>query len=469
MTRRTLLAMILGGFGLVAVAVIAKSRYSTPAIEPGVRIVYSLDLDTALDDRATDIARDLETRFLDLRVPARVTRPLAPGEIVVTAPDAVRRTEIAEMLRGDYRDTIEIHPCAPDPGELAICFRVSETSAQAIKQAALDNAVDTIRRRIDSADVDSPAVIKRGDQIVVELPELGDRTSGMRDLIARSGKLEFKVVDDGSSPGVNGRGAPFMQQLFARVGNMSRGEALAAGGKEGDPTDPLAKELGVYADVDHWRPEDQPDRPHNDYYLKAFDQRAVSLSVVEARRFGCKTDTPDAAGNVACDLAGWQVIDRYLAQLSATDRKFVVPDDHQIAYERAEPSGTQDARPYWRSYYLWRTARLTGRAIANAEGQEDPNTGRPIVLLDFSRDGARIFGDLTAEIVGQKLATMLDGTITSAPIINGPIRGGRASITMGGSDPVQQRKDRDELIHVLKAGSLPAPLREESWSRIGPP
>ena len=79
-----------------------------------------------------------------------------------------------------------------------------------------------------------------------------------------------------------------------------------------------------------------------------------------------------------------------------------------------------------------------------------------------------MFGDLTGEIVGKKLATILDDKVKSAPIINGAIRGGRASITMGGSDPVRQEQERNELVNVLKTGSLPAPLKEESASEIGP-
>src|SRR5262249_32649431 len=71
-------------------------------------------------------------------------------------------------------------------------------------------------------------------------------------------------------------------------------------------------------------------------------------------------------------------------------------------------------------------------------------------------------------IVGQKLATILDDKVKSAPIINGAIKGGRASITMGGSDADRQIKERDELVNVLRTGSLPAPLREESSAELGP-
>jgi len=38
---------------------------------------------------------------------------------------------------------------------------------------------------------------------------------------------------------------------------------------------------------------------------------------------------------------------------------------------------------------------------------------------------------------------------------------------MGGSDARQQELERDELVTVLKAGALPAPLREESVTTIG--
>jgi len=151
------------------------------------------------------------------------------------------------------------------------------------------------------------------------------------------------------------------------------------------------------------------------------------------------------------------------------DPKFKVPDDHQIGFEMIEPlPGAKERHNMWRTYYLERAVRLTGSAISDAMGSYDPNTNRPIVLLDFNRYGGRQFGDLTAQIVGMRLATILDDKVKSAPTIENAIRGGRASITMGGSDPVRMEKERDDLVAVLKTGSLPAPLREQSHSEVGP-
>ena len=284
----------------------------------------------------------------------------------------------------------------------------------------------------------------------------------------------MKIVDDCAAPGPQGctaasathDGSPYMKKLFAHVGSD----------RKGNPSEPEAVRLDVRAEVDQWRP-DEGGSTHTDYYLMAYD-REDTVPLAWAKKHGClQKESLVEAGQVRCNVTGRQIIERYLfgdkslgAQgLADTDPSFKVPDDHQLGFELIEPQpGAKDQRKFWRTYYLERAVRLTGSGISNAMGSYDPNTNRPIVLLDFNRFGGRIFGDVTAAIVGMKFATILDDKVKSAPIINGAIRGGRASITMGGSDPTTQERERDGLVSVLKTGSLPAPLREESASKVGP-
>ena len=144
-------------------------------------------------------------------------------------------------------------------------------------------------------------------------------------------------------------------------------------------------------------------------------------------------------------------------ELAHNDPSFAPPDDRALAYERIEPPPeAKDRRTYWRTYYVERAAALTGAAIADASVIHKPNLG---VMLEFDRDGAHAFGELTTRIVGKKLATVLDGTVHSAPIINGPIRGGRASITLGSRADERTAK---ELALVLRTGALPGPMIEAS-------
>jgi preprotein translocase subunit SecD len=142
-----------------------------------------------------------------------------------------------------------------------------------------------------------------------------------------------------------------------------------------------------------------------------------------------------------------------------------------MGYQRVDPDPTAtDQRVRWRTYYLEHAVRLTGSSISNASPNVDPNTNAPVVLMDFNRFGSRVFGDLTAQIVGRKLATILDDRIRNAPQINTAIRTGRAMITLGGGggDVLRQERERDDLVGVLKTGSLPAPLVEQSQQKLGP-
>ncbi|MEZ4367181.1 MAG: protein translocase subunit SecD [Kofleriaceae bacterium] len=168
-----------------------------------------------------------------------------------------------------------------------------------------------------------------------------------------------------------------------------------------------------------------------------------------------------------CELTGRYLIERYVAALAAEDPKFKLPDDRQLAYEYVDREAV-GGEPYWRTYFVDRAVRLSGSAISDAAATYDPNTYRPVVTVQFNRYGGRVFGDLTAQNVGRKFATILDDKVKSAPIINGAIRGGSAQISMGGGNADVQEAEAADLVAVLKTGSLPAPLREESASTVGP-
>src|SRR5258708_22846510 len=71
-------------------------------------------------------------------------------------------------------------------------------------------------------------------------------------------------------------------------------------------------------------------------------------------------------------------------------------------------------------------------------------------------------------MVGHKLATILGGVVKSAPVINEPIRGGRASIHMGASDVASQEHERDVLVEVLRAGSQLPDGKLVDWSYVAP-
>lgn len=419
-------------------------------LQGGLYIVYNIDLDKAVDDRASDIKRDLDAKFTDeaSKIKATVKTPSRPlGAVTVVLQEVAKRAEIEKLITSDYGDTVSKIDCpapgATDPKDAVfLCYRVSSTYADGIKVAALRNAVNTIRERIDEKGIAEPTVKEKGEDVIVELPGLDDESTGrVKDIIARTAKLEFKVVEDG---------APFMSDLYGQV-----------------EKDEEAKAQGIRGDIDQWTPENGGGR-HTDFYLVARD-RQEQVTIEVAKDIGCyNKNTEVVNGKVVCNVSGRYAIERYLKALAVKDAKFKIPDDRQIGYEYEEPGKeAEDKRPFWRTYFLDRAVRLTGSAVSEASRSYDPNTNRPVVLVSFNRFGSRVFGDLTAQVVGKKVATILDDRVKSAPIINGAIYGGRASITMGGNDAIRQERDADDLVSVLKTGSLPAPLKEASSERVG--
>jgi preprotein translocase subunit SecD len=188
----------------------------------------------------------------------------------------------------------------------------------------------------------------------------------------------------------------------------------------------------------------------------------------EADKIGCLAvgDDYDPRGRY-CNVTGRQVLIQYLQELGETNPEFKLDDDHVYGFELVTPQNTK-VDPYWRSYYLQRPIELAGSAVQNSYVYWNPTSNKPEVLIEFNRWGGRRFGELTGQNVGRKMAIILDDKINSAPTIQTRIAGGSSSISMGGSDPKHMQKEAQDLVNVLRTGSLPAPLQVDSESKVGP-
>jgi preprotein translocase subunit SecD len=97
---------------------------------------------------------------------------------------------------------------------------------------------------------------------------------------------------------------------------------------------------------------------------------------------------------------------------------------------------------------------------ANQQGQRTVN----FVLKET---GKNLFADYTANHVGDFFAIVLDGVVISAPTIREPIPGGTVQIEAGGVGGFSV-KDAQNLVNVLRFGSLPFPVEELSSDTIDP-
>jgi len=108
---------------------------------------------------------------------------------------------------------------------------------QAVKDA-MNTATEVVRKRIDALGTREPTIIRQGDlRIVVQVPGLQDPTA-LKELLGKTAKLEFKLVDESALPSDVAQGiAPPGSQIFPFVDGPQQGQALAVkrlGGIRGD-------------------------------------------------------------------------------------------------------------------------------------------------------------------------------------------------------------------------------------------
>ncbi len=150
-------------------------------------------------------------------------------------------------------------------------------------------------------------------------------------------------------------------------------------------------------------------------------------------------------------------------------RTFHAPPGYDFMLMERDRQG----RTLYEPYYVSRRRELTGENLSHA-GVDYQQFGQPIVTLRFDSEGTRRFQRVTTDYApggarnpsldGQRLlGIVLDGVLQSAPFIRTAIYGGEAIIE--GSFSLKEAQD---LSLVLRAGSLPAPLRVIEERNVDP-
>ncbi|MDE0767467.1 MAG: protein translocase subunit SecD [Opitutaceae bacterium] len=112
--------------------------------------------------------------------------------------------------------------------------------------------------------------------------------------------------------------------------------------------------------------------------------------------------------------------------------------------------------------YVSKYPALTGKYVEKANPIQNA-VGSYEISLNFDSEGAKRFADITTKLAGQgRLAIVLDGKLYSAPNVNEPITGGRASI----SGSFTQR-EAIELANVLN-NPLEFSLEVAELYEVGP-
>ncbi len=161
-------------------------------LQGGIHLVMEVD-----EDRAVEIAVDrsvvaLQDLLVDKKIPVESVRRTGPTTITIQFQNAELKPQIQKLL--DEFVTFSENESAGSAN--TIVWQLREAESKRIKDSAINQALETIRNRIDQFGVAEPLVQRQGlKQIVVQLPGVKDPKRA-KDLIKETALLEFKMLDE---------------------------------------------------------------------------------------------------------------------------------------------------------------------------------------------------------------------------------------------------------------------------------
>ncbi|KQC06415.1 MAG: hypothetical protein APR54_01725 [Candidatus Cloacimonas sp. SDB] len=298
------------------------------------------------------------------------------------------------------------------------------------KEDAVKTALQIIRNRIDQFGVAEPSIQRVGtsNRIAVQLPGLQD-PGRAKELIGKTALLEFKLLAEGEQ----------IQELYDKL-NAYLDENI-------EKYDYLQKFMDIETEEALDILESDEDEEENE------DESHQIFTKL--------TSTSDGYPNIVEyeNLAVFKTLlkdPEFLAQ---------IPAGLQLAVGKENKNDIYGPRPL---YVLLERAELSGNYLESAsvrigQGYDPKTSGKPYIALKFNKSGAKKFANITGENIKKRLAVVLDNVVYVAPTIEDKIPSGEARIT--GSFTIEESND---LVIVLNAGNLPAPVNIIEERTVGP-
>ena len=330
-------------------------------------------------------------------------------------------------------------------------------------QSAIDNSFNVVRTRIDKFGVVQPNIQKlEGQQgrIMVEMPGIRE-PERMRKLLQGSANLEFWETFNADEI------VPYLVQVDQQVANGGHAEkadtaaqAKADEAKAEEAKADVAKNEAnaKFKIADNTKEETAADKAANTRTEEAMKKQHPLLAILQTTGQGALSTVGYA--NVR-DTAAVNAI------INSAAAKRILPANLKLLWS-AKPADGLTVKNVYELHAIKVTstngrAPLEGDVITDAKDQFDHLSGAPEVSMSMNTDGARRWAALTKANVGKAIAIVLDGSVYSAPRVNGEIAGGQSSIT--GNFTIEDTKD---LANTLKSGRMPAPARIVQEEVVGP-
>jgi preprotein translocase subunit SecD len=156
-------------------------------LQGGVHLVYEVDGDKAVDITIERITSSLTNIFNEKEIEAKAEKR---NSDIVVSPDS---NKIKKTVTDQFPN---LKMDKQSGGKLI--YKIDTREIKKIKEFAVEQALETIRNRVDQFGVAEPTIHRQSEnEIVIQLPGVKD-TKRAIDLVGKTAILEFKLLDDES-------------------------------------------------------------------------------------------------------------------------------------------------------------------------------------------------------------------------------------------------------------------------------
>ncbi len=305
-----------------------------------------------------------------------------------------------------------------------------------------DNSFNVLATRIDRFGVVAPNIQKldRAERILVELPGITE-PERVRNLLQGSANLEFWKTYN-----VNQLGT-FFNEMNSRSGEYAMAKRTELTDTSA-VTEVAQDSLTLAAPLSVPIMEEEEKIVIDKSFVEYFNEPYFAMSGAGGPMVGTASKLDTAAINY--------LLNRY---------KDIFPADVRFKWG-FKPIDQRDT--YFQLFALKgdgskRGPALEGDVITNARADQGQQGSAWEVTMSMNSTGASRWSTITGTEIGNSIAIVLDGSVYSAPTVNGRIDGGRSSIT--GNFTPQEAQD---LENVLKSGKMQAGVRIVQEDVVGP-
>ena len=196
---------------VIAAVIVAAVIYVIPTFRPGVwphkkinlgldlqggmHLVLEVDADKAVENTIERMGQEMRDLLKKERIRALGIQRVDSVRLAVkvAGEDDIQRFD--KLLDEEFRD-LRIADRTVRDDTLEIVLDLPDKEADHIRKLAVDQALETIRNRIDQFGVSEPDIRIQGERrILIQLPGIKD-THRAKELIGKTALLEFKLIDE---------------------------------------------------------------------------------------------------------------------------------------------------------------------------------------------------------------------------------------------------------------------------------